>query len=173
MEKEERKEEGKEFKEEDYFKKRIEELEKEVKEWKDKYLRALADFKNYKDRVEKDIVFAKEEGKIEVILEILSSIDNFERALSSINDSSNPENIKEGIELVFKKLNDDLKRIGVSKIDALGKEFDPQFHYAIERKDVEKDEDVGKVIEVLQPGYIYNEKVIRPAIVVVGKKKEC
>jgi len=147
----------------------ISKKEEEIKELKDKYMRALAQFQNFKKRYEKEKFDIKEEGKIEVIVEILSSIDNFERALDSIGENGDLKSLKDGVELVFKKLIKDLSKLGVKKIEALNKEFDPNYHYAIDRRKVENIKQDNKVIEVMQPGYIFKDKVIRPAIVVVGK----
>ena len=125
-----------------------------------KYLRLMADFQNYKRRTEKEkndiYAFANEK----IVSELLNVIDNFERALDAGNDG---DSFVEGMNLIFKQLQGVLEKAGVVEIEALGHEFDPNFHHAVMTEDSEEYES-GKITAVLQKGYLLNNKVIRPSM---------
>ena len=129
-----------------------------------KYLRLMADFQNYKRRTEKEkgdiYAFANEK----IVSELLNVIDNFERALDA-GDSG--DSFVEGMNLIFKQLQGVLEKAGVVEIEALGKDFDPNFHHAVLTEDSTEYES-GKVTAVLQKGYLLNNKVIRPTMVKVA-----
>ena len=129
-----------------------------------KYLRLMADFQNYKRRTEKEkndiYAFANEK----IVSELLNVIDNFERALDA-GDSG--DSFVEGMNLIFKQLQGVLEKAGVVEIEALGRDFDPNFHHAVLTEDSAEYES-GKVTEVLQKGYTLNSKVIRPSMVKVA-----
>jgi molecular chaperone GrpE len=130
--------------------------------------RAQADFINYKKRAEQE---KQELGKFAnsvLILNLLPILDDFERAFSSIPPSMKKLSWLDGIKLIERKLWAILEAQGLSPIEALGKPFDPQFHEAV-RQDKGKD---GIVIEEVQKGYMLNDRVIRPAMVVVGNGEE-
>lgn len=156
-----------------------EEREKEVKEEKEeikdegkeepaedentKYLRLMADFQNYKKRVEKEKKDLYSYANEKIMNELLTVLDNFERAL----DHDDGEGFKEGIEMIFKQLGDVLEKSGLAEIPALGEEFNPQHHNAVMTEDTEEYES-GKVSGVMQKGYTLNGKVIRPSMVKVA-----
>lgn len=129
-----------------------------------KYLRLMADFQNFKRRTEKEkndiYAFANEK----IISELLNVIDNFERALAAGNAE---DSFVKGMELILKQLLDVLAKAGTSEIAALGEDFDPSFHNAVMMEDSSEYES-GKVTEVLQKGYILNNRVIRPSMVKVA-----
>ena len=129
-----------------------------------KYLRLMADFQNYKRRTEKEkndiYAFANEK----IVSELLNVIDNFERALDA-GDSG--DSFVEGMNLIFKQLQGVLEKAGVVEIEALGQDFDPNFHHAVLMEDSAEYES-GKVTAVLQKGYLLNNKVIRPTMVKVA-----
>lgn len=129
-----------------------------------KYLRLMADFQNYKRRTEKEksdiYAFANEK----IVSELLNVIDNFERALDAGNEG---DSFVEGMNLIFKQLQGVLEKAGVVEIEALGREFDPNFHHAVMTEDSEEYES-GKITAVLQKGYLLNNKVIRPSMVKVA-----
>lgn len=129
-----------------------------------KYLRLMADFQNFKRRTEKEkndiYAFANEK----IISELLNVIDNFERALAA-GDAE--DSFVKGMELILKQLLDVLEKAGTSEIAALGEDFDPNFHNAVMMEDSSEYES-GKVTEVLQKGYILNNRVIRPSMVKVA-----
>jgi len=130
-----------------------------------KYLRLMAEFQNYKKRVEKEKNDLYSYANEKLVTEILDVLDNFERALG--HDDSG-EGFKEGMEMIFKQLSGVLEKAGLAEITALGEEFDPSFHNAVMTEETEEYES-GKVSGVMQKGYTLNGKVIRPSMVkVVG-----
>lgn len=129
-----------------------------------KYLRLMADFQNFRRRTEKEkndiYAFANEK----IVSELLNVIDNFERALAMAEEG---DSFAEGIRLIFKQLQGVLEKSGVAEIEALGQDFDPNFHNAVMMEDSAEYES-GKVTEVLQKGYMLNNRVIRPSMVKVA-----
>lgn len=129
-----------------------------------KYMRLMADFQNFKRRTEKEksdiYAFANEK----IISELLNVIDNFERALLH---GAEGDSFAEGMNMIFKQLQGVLEKAGVKEIEALGLDFDPNFHNAVMTEDSTEYES-GKVTEVLQKGYTLNSKVIRPSMVKVA-----
>ena len=129
-----------------------------------KYMRLMADFQNFKRRTEKEksdiYAFANEK----IVTELLNVIDNFERALAHGQEGDSFAN---GMNLIFKQLQGVLEKAGVKEIEALGLDFDPNFHNAVMMEDSDKYES-GKVSCVLQKGYTLNSKVIRPSMVKVA-----
>lgn len=145
----------------------IEEKEtKEAEDYKNKFLRALADFDNYRKRAAIDqenlVQFANEN----LIKEIIPALDSFDRALAS--EKTDGDDFVKGVHLVKKQLEDALVKFGVEKVEALGKPYDPNFHEAIMQK--ESGEKEHTVIEEVQKGYLLRGKLIRPAMVIVSKK---
>lgn len=128
-----------------------------------KYLRLMADFQNYKKRVEKEKTDLYSYANEKLVTELLAVLDNFERALAH-EDSG--DGFKEGMEMIFKQLVDVLEKSGLAEIAALGEDFDPNFHNAVMTEETEEYES-GKVSGVLQKGYTLNGKVIRPSMVKV------
>lgn len=128
------------------------------------YMRLMADFQNFKRRTEKEkndiYAFANEK----IISELLNVIDNFERALLH---GAAGDTFAEGMRMIFRQLQDVLKNAGVVEIEALGLDFDPNFHDAVMTEDSAEYES-GKVSAVLQKGYMLNQKVIRPSMVKVA-----
>ena len=141
-----------------------EEVKEEGKEETDdlRYLRLMADFQNYKKRVEKEKRDLYSYANEKIMSDLLTVMDNFERALEHDAD----ENFKEGIEMIFKQLQDVLEKSGLAEIPALGEEFDPNVHSAVMTEETEEYES-GKVSGVMQKGYTLNGKVIRPSMVKV------
>lgn len=129
-----------------------------------KYLRLMADFQNYKRRTEKEKgdIYAYANEKI--VTELLTVMDNFERAL--MHESAD-ESFAEGMRMIFKQLTGVLEKAGLEEINALGEDFDPNFHNAVMMED-NADYESGKVTEVMQKGYLLNKKVIRPSMVKVN-----
>lgn len=158
--------------EEDSLEQELERMTNERDEFKDKWLRTLAEFDNYRKNTLKEkadwIKYANEK----IVLEICEVFDNFERAFSIELKEENLEAYKKGIELIYQQIESLLKKNNVSKIDAIEKEFDPNFHEALAH--IPSDLDENMISAVIQNGYTMNEKVIRPARVAVsnGKKPE-
>lgn len=144
--------------------KKIGELEKQLAEEKDKYLRVAAEYDNFRKRSVSERLNAAADAQIKVITEILSVIDNFERAMDA---ECTDENYKKGVEMIFKQYIGILEKLGVTEIAALGEQFDPNVHHAVNQVE---DESFGEntVCQVFQKGYMLDGKVIRCAMVSVA-----
>jgi molecular chaperone GrpE len=141
----------------------------EAADYKDKYLRAHADFENVKRRLEKDKMNAVAYANESFAKDILAVIDSFENALTSIegadeeNSSEVLKNMKEGVTLTYEQLKKILEKNHIKEVDSSG-EFDPEVHQAIMQ--VESDEhNVGDVVQVIQKGYTIKDRILRPAMV--------
>ena len=149
-------------------KKKIEELENEVALLKDKNMRVTAEMINTVRRKEEEASRLLKYSNESLILEILPIIDNFERALSINTNSEDVVNYQKGMEMIYTGLINILNKYEVKEIEALNKEFDPSFHQAVMTEEKEGTNS-NIVIEVMQKGYTYKDKVIRPAMVKVSK----
>lgn len=136
----------------------------------DQLLRLRAEFDNYRKRVTKEREEYQDVVREELMYELLAVIDNFERAMKAAEDSKSFEKIFEGIKLIHKQFNDFLKAQGVSEIVSEGKKFDPVYHEAIGHEESSRHEEEIVTEDVLK-GYIFKDKVLRPAMVKVAKKK--
>lgn len=143
---------------------KLEESENKIAEADDKYLRLCAEYDNYRKRTSKEKLEIFSDSTIKCIAEILPVLDNFERAIES---ECTDESFKNGMQMIYSQFSDSLKKIGVTEMEALGAEFDPNLHNAIKQTE---DENFGEniVCEVFQKGYMYNDKVIRHAVVAVA-----
>jgi molecular chaperone GrpE len=140
--------------------------EAEIKGLKDRWLRSAAEFENYRKRTRKEWELLQQQAKIEVILEILNVLDDFERAFSVVGDRD--DEFVQGIRLIFNNLTAVLEKLAVTRIEALGSAFDPNYHMAVSQMEKEGAES-NHVIDVVQHGYLLGETVIRPAKVVIAK----
>ncbi len=138
----------------------------EIEELTDKYKRTMAEFDNFRKRTEKEKAQMYEIGAKEVIEKILPVIDNFERGLSSLNEEEKKSPFADGMDKIYKQLTKTLEEIGVKPIEAVGKEFNPDFHNAVMRGE---DEELGENIisEEFQKGYLYHDTVVRHSMVKV------
>jgi len=130
-------------------------------------MRLQAEFENYKKRAVKENDMLREKASADVMLKLLPLVDDFDMAISHMDESSDKE-FKKGMELIYAKLLDLLAREGVSEMECLGESFDPYRHDALRHGEGEE----GKVIEVIQKGYLFRGKVLRHAKVAVGNGKE-
>ena len=131
----------------------------------DKFMRLQADFANYKRRTEAQKTEYVELGVKKIVNDLLPVLDNFERALDSVGEK---DSTYDGILMIKDQLTDVLKKEGIVEMKALGEEFDPTYHHAVLTEDSDE-YDSGYVIEVLQKGYLINEKTLRPAMVKVSQ----
>jgi len=150
------------------------ELEQKIVDLKDQLMRSLADGENLRKRTQKDIEHAKKYSHISFIKELVSSVDNLQRALQSIPEdtSSLPEPIKNliiGLEIVEKEVISTLEKHNVKQINPLGEKFDYNFHQAMFEV-VTNESDPGTVVEVSQKGYLLYDRLVRPAMVGIAKK---
>jgi len=143
------------------------ELQEAIDQLNDKYLRLNAEYQNYRKRVEKEKADIFKYGTEKLILDLLPMMDNFERALSLKNTEKMDQKILDGIVMIKKSFDDFFDKNGVKKIEALGQPFDPVMHHAVMTESVE-DSASEHVIEVLQEGYLLNDKVIRTSMVKVS-----
>ena len=142
-------------------------LDGQVKEFKDRWLRSVAEFENYRKRNVKEWELLKQQAKAEVILEVLNSLDDFERAFAVVEPAGETEFVK-GIRLIYGNLLQILQKLGVTEIDALHQPFDPTRHMAIGQAE-SNDAPSGRIVQVVAKGYLLNGSVIRPAHVIVAK----
>ena len=143
---------------------KVKALEEAAAADKDKYLRLLAEYDNFRKRSIQEKLNAFSDATAKAALEVISVIDNFERAMAA---ECSDENYKKGVEMIYGQFVEVIKKLGVEEIDALGKEFDPNLHNAVSQVE---DENFGEntVSQVYQKGYKLGDKVIRCAMVVVA-----
>lgn len=139
----------------------------EAEQWKDKYIRLVAEFENYKKRTLKEKSELILNGSEKTVAAILPILDDFERATA--DKTEDPQAIKEGYELIYKKFLKALETLGVHKIKTDNADFDVDYHEAIAMVPGMGDDKKGKVIDCVQTGYTLNDKVIRHAKVAVGQ----
>lgn len=145
-----------------------EKLKQEINEANDKYLRLYAEFDNYKRRTAKERVELLQTAGKDVIVSLLTVLDDFERAEKANENAQDIDAIKEGINLIHQKLRTLLTQKGLKEMNSKGTEFDAEIHEAITNIPAPSDDLKGKVIDEVEKGYYLNEKVIRYAKVVVG-----
>ena len=139
-----------------------------VAQWQDKYVRLQAEFDNYRKRTLKEKMDLVQTGGRDVLLEMLPVRDDVQRAVDAMQKSDDLEALRAGVTLISQKFTEALRRKGVTEIEVLDKEFDADFSEAVARF-AAGDEKKGKVIDVVQTGYMLGEKVLRFAKVVVGE----
>ena len=147
----------------------VEKLQAEIQELKDKYLRQVAEFDNFRKRTARESLELRLTAGREVISSLLEVLDDCDRAEKQIQSSNDINAIKEGIQLVFNKLRAILQAKGVKPMQSIGKDFDPDQHEAITEIPAPNQELKGKVVDEIEKGYYLNDKIIRFAKVVVGK----
>lgn len=143
----------------------VERLKEELRHEHDMYLRALADFENYRRRVERDRSTAARSGKRDIILPLLDVLDGFERALTHMNDAPRP--VSQGLQALQRQLLGLLEAQGVTPFKSLGETFNPEVHDAVGSVESEEVKS-GAVAEELQRGYRWDDDVLRPARVRVA-----
>jgi len=148
---------------------RAEEKEVKLKEYIAAYKEKMAENDQFRARLQKDVDRRVEGGIADFIKELLPVIDSIDLAISSAGNNAGSGKLTEGVALIKVGILNVLKNAGVAEIDCVGKEFDPAMSEAIGMESVDDQAMNDKVVEVLQPGYILNERLIRPAKVKVGK----
>ena len=145
----------------------LQELRQERDALQDRLLRTAAEFDNYRKRMDRERADLAAYAATDVLLEMLPIIDNFERALQTAT-GPDVEGFRKGIELIHKQMMDVLKKRGVKPIEAVGADFDPNFHQAVIHES-SADHREGEVIQELQRGYMLGDRLLRPAMVKVAK----
>ena len=146
----------------------ITELTEKLAKEKDGYLRLMAEFDNFRRRTSQEKLELVSMASTDTIKGLLPVLDDCERALNVLKESSDSEAAKEGTELIYHKLMSYLQSKGLAVIEAAGQPFDTDLHEAVAQFPVQEEEQKGKVFDVVQTGYTLNGKVIRFAKVVVG-----
>jgi molecular chaperone GrpE len=147
----------------------LDQAKADLAEQKDKYLRLMAEFDNYKRRTAKERMDLIQTAGKDVIVSLLDVLDDCDRAEKQLGISDDIAVQKEGIQLVFNKIRSTMQAKGLAAMESIGKDFDAELHEAITEVPVPDDKLKGKVIDEVTKGYLLNEKIIRFAKVVVGK----
>jgi molecular chaperone GrpE len=147
----------------------VEKLKAEIEDLKDKYLRKVAEFDNFKRRSAKERMELIQTAGREVIADLLDVLDDCDRAQKQIENSDDINAIREGVMLVFNKLRNSLHSRGLKAMETINKEFDPDLHEAITEIPASTDEMKGRIADEIMKGYYLNDKIIRHAKVVVAK----
>ncbi len=144
-------------------------LEERLNESENKYLRLAAEFDNYRKRTLREKAELTKLAGESILGGLLPVIDDFDRAVESMNQTSGTDAIKKGVELIHVKFREFLKQKGVKEIQALGNEFNTDLHEAVTKIPVNSKKDKGKIVDVVEKGYLLHDKVLRYAKVVVGE----
>lgn len=145
-----------------------EKLTAEIAEWNNKYVRLYAEFDNYKRRTTKERIDLLQTAGKDVIVELLPVLNDFERAMKSMETASDISAVKEGISLIYQKLHTVIAQKGLKEMETIGHLFDADLHEAITSIPAPSADLKGKVVDELEKGYFLNDKVIRFAKVIVG-----
>ena len=150
-----------------FFKKKKDPRDEKIEELTDRVKRQMAEFENFRKRTDKEKSAMYEMGAKDIIERILPVIDNFERGLATVPEDAKETPLAEGMEKIYKQFRKTLEEAGVKAIEAVGQEFDPNFHNAVMHVD---DESLGEniVAEELQKGYMYRDSVVRHSMVKVA-----
>jgi molecular chaperone GrpE len=143
------------------------ELERERDDYRDRWIRKTAEFENYRKRIDRERRDQSDQSVTDLLRELLLVVDDFDRALSSEADHGQAS-YRKGVELIHAKLHDLLRKQGVTPIDALGTDFDPNVHQAVTHEPSSGHRD-GEVIGELRRGYLINGRLLRPAMVKVAQ----
>lgn len=147
-------------------KKKKDKKDEQIEELQDRVRRQMAEFDNFRKRTEKEKTQMFEVGAKSIIEKILPVIDNFERGLASVPEEEAGSAFADGMNMIYRQLMNELEQVGVAPIEAVGKEFDPEYHNAVMQ--VENDElESGTVAQELQKGYTYRDSVVRHSMVAV------
>ena len=147
----------------------LEEANSQIEELKDKYLRSVAEFDNYRKRTLKEKTELILNGSEKTISAVLPILDDMERALANADKTDDPKVLKEGMDLIYQKFGKILEGLGLKKIETEDKDFNTDYHEAIAMVPGMGDEKKGKVLDCVQTGYTLNDKVLRHAKVAVGQ----
>src|SRR5215472_6287239 len=141
-------------------------LTADLEELRQSMLRSQADFANYRKRIEKERFEDSKRATARVLEGLIPIIDGFEHALAAHREAEY-ENYRKGFELIYKQLLDNVAKLGVERVDPVGKPFDPHLHQAMDRTETTQEKD-GTILQVFQPGYVFHGRILRPAMVRVA-----
>jgi len=148
--------------------KKLDEITEKYNDVNDKYLRLYSEFDNYRKRTNKERLELLKSASEEVIVDLLPILDDFDRAIKAMDDQGVDDETKKGLELIRSKFFNTLSQKGLQPMNSQGKEFDTDFNESITNIPAPSKDMVGKVVDVIEKGYLLNGKVIRFAKVVVG-----
>jgi len=144
--------------------------EEDARKFYDSYLRALAALDNYRKQKDEELRRKKDEIYEQIMLELIPIFDNFDRALSSAEITSDFQKLQEGVEIIFRQFKETLNKLGLVDFSAKGKPFDPKYHEAVSVVETEE-YPPDTVVDEISKGYMFKERVIKPALVTVAKPK--
>ena len=144
-------------------------FEEKTQELQDKYLRLSAEFDNYRKRTLKEKTELIKTASEDLMIKIIPFVDDIERGLNAVNTSQDLEAVKQGMNLIYGTFKDFLQHNGVKEIEALNQEFNTDFHEAVTKIPASDESQKGKVVDVIEKGYMLHDKVIRYPKVVVGE----
>jgi molecular chaperone GrpE len=147
------------------------ESENQIKDLKDKYLRALAELDNYRKRAEKDMEDHRKYSKVDLFIRIIPVLDNLDRAISGVEINGNYESFYKGLDIIYRQFKDALKALGLVEYSGLGELFNPARHEAVGVVETDAKPE-NTVIEEISKGYMVGDKVIKPAKVLVARLKK-
>jgi molecular chaperone GrpE len=147
----------------------VEALKRERDDYYDRFLRKSAEFENYRKRVERERREQADHTVTDLLVDLLNVVDDFERALA-VGADEESEGYRKGVELIYNKLQDLLRRRGVKPIEALGADFDPNVHQAVAQEPSD-DHREGEVTEEMRRGYMLGDRLLRPAMVKVASRE--
>ena len=146
----------------------LEKAKADVARFRDQWLRAAADFDNYRKRARKDVEEAQRKGLEQALLEVLPVSDNLERAVQAASQAKDVESIVDGVRMVLKFFEDALNRLGVERVASVGQLFDPAQHEAVQQVET-RDAPIGTIVGEMMPGYRLGPKLLRAAMVSVAR----
>lgn len=149
--------------------KEVDKLKEQLNELNDKYLRLSAEYDNYRKRTLKEKMDLIRTGGEDILINILPVIDDFERAMGSMDNASDHDTLKEGVNLIYNKFIDFMKSRGVKEIDAINNDFNTDEHEALTKIPAPNKKLKGKIVDVIEKGYYLHDKVIRYSKVVIGE----
>ena len=150
-----------------FFKKKKDKKDEQIEELTDQVKRQMAEFDNFRKRTEKEKTQMYDMGARSIVEKILPVIDNFERGLAGVSEEQKEDAFVVGMDKIYRQMLTELETIGVTPIEALGKEFDPEYHNAVMQVESEEFES-GVVAQELQKGYMYKDSVVRHSMVKVA-----
>lgn len=149
-----------------------ESIEEKIREYEEQNLRIRAEFANYKRRVEREQSDFVMYFKGEILKNLLPVLDDFKMMIDKSSKGENEQSILDGAKLIYENLQQILEKEGLTKVDALGENFDPELHEALMMKPIDNEEEHDKVIEVFQDGFKLQDRLLRPSKVIVGKYQD-
>ncbi len=147
----------------------LNEAQQQIEELNERVVRLTADYDNYRKRAQRDKIEARQFANQGILEKLLPVLDNFEMAIIAVKDAD--PSVRDGVQMIYDQLLSVLKAEGVEPVDAVGKQFDPNLHEAISQEESDEVEE-GEVISQIQRGFILNNRLVRPARVVVAKAAE-